>query len=404
MQLKIKHFMFYIKTVMMTLCLCACTAESSSVVENNQPADFIETEEDTENYDESNRDEKYFQKEPIALQYAKGFTLERIDQKYYQLTIGDQKILVIPEQSDIPKWVENDMIVIDQNVSDLYVAASSIPDMIDTLGQLHRVSYTSTTYEDWAISSVKEAMERKDMTYVGKYHAPDYELLLTKGCDLVIESTMIYHSPEVYEKFEQLGIPVIIDYSSYETTPLGRMEWIKAYGAILGCFDEAEKIFMEKAALVDSLSMNQMSEKTVAFFYISSNGSVVVRKPGDYVSKMIEMAGGDYVIQSVPEEDNALSTMNMQMEAFYAEAVDTDILIYNSAIDGEIHTISELTAKSALLKDFKAVKEGKVWCTGKNMFQETGSMAEMIVDLNKVIEEEETDNQKLTYLHYLQGE
>lgn len=42
-----------------------------------------------------------------------------------------------------------------------------------------------------------------------------------------------------------------------------------------------------------------------------------MRKPGDYVAKMITMAGGTYVPQSAEEEEeNALSTMNMEMEAF----------------------------------------------------------------------------------------
>ena len=42
------------------------------------------------------------------------------------------------------------------------------------------------------------------MTYVGKYSAPDYEALLMEECSLAIESTMIYHTPEVKEKLEEL--------------------------------------------------------------------------------------------------------------------------------------------------------------------------------------------------------
>ena len=99
----------------------------------------------------------------------------------------------------------------------------------------------------------------------------------------------------------------------------------------------------------------------MAFFYISSNGYANVRKSGDYVSKMIELAGGTYVFQNLGEEDdNALSTVNMTMEEFYAQARDVDCIIYNSTIDGEIYTIDELLGKSALLADFKAVKEGNV--------------------------------------------
>ena len=41
-----------------------------------------------------------------------------------------------------------------------------------------------------------------------------------------------------------------------------------------------------------------------------------MRKNGDYVSNMIELAGGKYVPEDTGESDNALSTMNMQMEEF----------------------------------------------------------------------------------------
>lgn len=408
MQLKIKKCFNCIMMTMMTLCLCACTARSSSVVESTENSEQI-SDASADNHVSFEAENSEAESKDIEISYAKGFTIKDMGNDNYLITIGEQKIASLSakgEENDatIPSWVNDDMTVVTQDISNLYMAASSGPDMIDTLGQLSKVAYTSTTYEDWALPSMKAALESGDITYVGKYRAPDYEFLLANGCDLVIESTMINHSPEVYEKFEQLGIPVMIEYSSYENTPLGRMEWVKVYGALLGCLDTAEQIFLENVEKIEALSISSTEKKSVAFFYINSNGSVVVRKPGDYVSNMIEMAGGEYIIKSVPSEENALSTMNMQMEAFYAEAIDADILIYNSTIDGEITSIRQLLEKSELLKDFKAVKEGRVWCTGKNMFQETGSMAEMIVDMNKVISLEEKSEEELTYLHYLEEE
>lgn len=387
MQFKIKDYMNKIIIVMMALCLCGCTAESSSAIKNEKEPVTINS----------------IKVENLSVEYAKGFTMDLYDDSYYVINIKDQQIVMIPEEADIPEWVNQDMIVLKQPLKNLYIAASSIPDMIDCLGQMNRISYTSTTYEDWAIDSMKGALEVGDVTYVGKYRSPDYEILLANGCDLAIESTMIYHNPEVFEKLEQIKIPVMVDYSSYENDPLGRMEWMKVYGALLGCYDESVKVFEENKKVMKALEIKKTEPKTVAFFYINSNGSVVVRKPGDYVTKMIEMAGGEYVIHSIPEEENALSTMNMQMEAFYREAVDADILIYNSTIDGEIQTMSELIGKSELMKDFKAVKEKKVWCTGKNMYQETSAMAEMIQDFHKVINGD-SGNAELTYLHALQDE
>jgi iron complex transport system substrate-binding protein len=132
---------------------------------------------------------------------------------------------------------------------------------------------------------------------------------------------------------------------------------------------------------------------SVAFFSVNSNGSVVVRKPGDYVTKMIETAGGRYALDDISEEeDNALSTMNMQMEAFYEKAVNTDILIYNSAIESDISSISDLTALAGQFEDFRAVRNGDVWCTGKNVFQKTTGAADMIVEMNRIFCGEQDDS------------
>ena len=97
-----------------------------------------------------------------------------------------------------------------------------------------------------------------------------------------------------------------------------------------------------------------------------------------------------------------MSTMNMEMEQFYAKARDADYIIYNSTIDGELQTIDQLLDKSALLADFKAVKEGNVWCTQKNMFQETTGIGTMIVDIHRMLTEEAPNLTELTYMYKLQ--
>ena len=61
------------------------------------------------------------------------------------------------------------------------------------------------------------------MLYAGKYNEPDYELILKEECNFALENTMIGHNPEVKEKLESLGIPVMVERSSYEEHPLGRL-------------------------------------------------------------------------------------------------------------------------------------------------------------------------------------
>ena len=255
--------------------------------------------------------------------------------------------------------------------------------------------------DGWYIPEAKEAMEQGRMEYAGKYRAPDYELLLSRSCDLAIESTMIYHTPEVKEQLEDFGVPVLVERSSYENHPLGRMEWIKLYGLLLGREDAAAEYFDTQVEKLRDILQTENTGKTVAFFYITSNGAANVRKSGDYLAKAIELAGGTYLFQDLPGEDNAQATTNLQMEAFYAKAKQADVLIYSSTIDGELQTMEELLEKSPVLSDCKAVKEGAVWCTGKNLFQESLGLGDLMVDIHKILTEDQVAQDELTYLHPL---
>ena len=93
--------------------------------------------------------------------------------------------------------------------------------------------------------------------------------------------------------------------------------------------------------------------------------------------------------------------MNMQMEAFYAAAREADYLIYNSTVDGQLYTLEQLLDKSSILADFKAVKQGHVWCTEKNLFQETMGLGNLILDINKLFTEEPPKDEEMTYLYQL---
>ncbi len=342
----------------------------------------------------------------MELQYAEQFTVTYYPSDYALITIGqEQQYLLVPENQQVPNGMDSSVTIIQQPVDNLYLAASSCMDLFDGLNALDSVRMTSTKTEDWSLPAIQQALEEDKIIYVGKYSTPDYETILSENCGLAIESTMIYHSPETKEQLETLGIPVMVEQSSYESHPLGRLEWIKLYGLLLNKEREAEALFQEQSVQLDHIQMNAEADtnKTVAFFYLSTNGYVNVRKPGDYISKMIELAGGKYIFSAkdLRVEENALSTMNIQMETFYALAKDADYLIYNSTIDGELDTMEQLLQKNALLNDFKAVKNGNVWCTEKNMFQQTTGTANMIADLHAIVTGEADTERQLTFLHRL---
>ena len=337
----------------------------------------------------------------LELQYADQFSVDYYEGGYALITIeGDGQFLLVPEGKDAPEGLDKDIAVIHKPVQNIYLVATSAMDLFCALDGLDSISLSGTDADGWYIDEAKKALEDGSILFAGKYSAPDYELILSKNCGLAIESTMISHSPEVKEKLESFGIPVLVEHSSYESHPLGRTEWLKLYGVLLGKEDMADELFQEQVEKLKSVEDSDNTGKTVAFFYINSIGAANVRKSNDYVSKMIELAGGKYIFDDLGDE-NALSTMNMQMEDFYAGAKDADYIIYNSTIDGELSSVDQLLSKSALLGDFKAVKDGNVWCTSQNLFQETMELGTMIEDIHTMLTSDDPDLDTLTYMHKL---
>lgn len=316
------------------------------------------------------------------LEYAQCFRLYRYEGGYTLITIengGD--FLVVPEDGQVPSGLDDGITVLRQPLDRIYLAATSAMSLFNAVDALDHIRLTGTRASGWYIDAAVEALNSGAMLFSGKYSEPDYELMIGEDCNLAIESTMIYHTPKVKEMIEDLGIPVLVDRSSYEPHPLGRTEWIKLYAVLVDKEDEAAAFFDRQASVIRELENFENTGKTVAFFAVNSDGSVVIRKPSDYIPKMIALAGGRYAFEDFVT-DQAATSISITMEDFYAKAVDADVLIYNASIAAPISTVDELLALNELFADFKGVQEGNVWCTGKSFYQATDIVGQMIRDIH----------------------
>ena len=320
----------------------------------------------------------------MTLTYAENFSVDYYTGGAARLQVQEQEFLLLPAGATIPEGLEK-LPCIPIPAQNFYLASSSVPDLFLQMDALDTVGFTSTDAPSWRIPELREAVEEEDTFYIGKYSAPDYETLLTEGCDLVVENTMILHNPATKEKLEALGLPVLVEYSSYEPHPLGRVEWIKLYGLLCGRLPEAEEFFDRQVETFKSVEGLEPLNKTVAFFHVTANGGVVVRRQADYITRMIELAGAENAVTDLPPSDNALSTETIQMESFYAQARDADVLIYNSTVAGDVTDMESFLAQHPLLKDFKAVQTGNVWCTEMSMFQRSSAAADMIAEIRAAV-------------------
>ena len=171
----------------------------------------------------------------MELLYADQFSVDYYDNGFAMITIADDnRYLVVPEGETVPGGLPDGVTVIRRPLNNIYLVATSAMDLFCSLDAVDRITLSGTDASGWYIREARQAIESGAMSYAGKYNAPDYELILSKSCDLAVESTMIYHSPEVKEQLETLGIPVLVERSSYESHPLGRREWLKLYAVLLG--------------------------------------------------------------------------------------------------------------------------------------------------------------------------
>jgi len=335
----------------------------------------------------------------IQPEYATQFCIYKYDDGYSLIDIlGKEKYLIVPEEkysaelNSIKKTLGLNA-VIKRGIKNIYLASSSAYSLWAAIGAEENLGFSSIKENDWYIESAYNAMKSGKIIYAGKYRMPDYELLLKSGCKFAVESTMILHVPKVKEKLEQLGISVFTDYSSYENNPLGRLEWVKVYGEISDCQNEADLFFDSQIELLRNIvSTDKLKRKTSSnrikssFFYFNSRGMVVVRNQDNYISNMIKCAGSDYICPLVKKKSELKSkpTLSVSMEEFFKSAKEADFLFYDGNIDSSCKSLAGLKEKNPLFAEFDAVKKANVWCAKKLIYQDTAEISKIILDMNKI--------------------
>lgn len=390
-----KRWITMLLALMTAACLTACGGEVTSDSKKNDTKQEEQTKVDTK----APAIEGLTYESTLELEYAKCFQVYRYEGGYEVIRVDDgRNYMVIPEGGVVPEGLPSGCTILRKPLDKAYLQATSAISLIDAIDSVDHIRLSGTKIDGWYIDSMIKAMENGDVIYAGKYSEPDFELLVAEGCDVALESTMILHNPEVQEKLEEMGIPVFIDRCTYETHPLGKTEWVKLYGELFDETEKAQAAFDEQKAYVEGLEDFANTEKTVAFFYLNDNGTVVARKSADSIPKMIELAGGRYVFKDLgSEDDSAKSGVNMTMEEFYATAKDVDYIIYNATIDDPLESIDDLLTKSELFADFKAVKDGNVWSTGKYMHQATNTIGNIVLEFNKILTDENAEELEFMY-------
>lgn len=172
------------------------------------------------------------------------------------------RYLVVPHDVEIPAGLDKEMVVIRQPDKAsgenfrAYVASQNVLGWMDGMDQLENLALLGIEKENCQVENVKKLLDNKEVTFAGTYDNMEYKSLVKGKCDLAIMPAEILplekeaaDSETDFEKYidtagnlDELNIPVFVDRSSLEKTKKGQAEWIKVYGIIFGCEDEAEAL------------------------------------------------------------------------------------------------------------------------------------------------------------------
>ncbi len=332
--------------------------------------------------------------------YAGCFVIDRYEDGYALLSVDDRRrYLIVPEDGPVPEKVSDGpekLIILKKPLDRIYLAASAAMCQFDEIGAVENVILSGLEKDDWTIDSVREAMEAGTLFYGGKYSKPDYEKIVESGTDLAVESTMILHTPKVQEKLEGIGVPVLIDRSSYEREPLGRAEWVRVYGLLTGREEEADMAFAEQRAYLERIApASEDSVKTLAVFSFNAGRQIMTRTGEGYFARMAEIAGGQLM---TPVKDSIKATETVSMESFYAAAADADFLFYNTSIEDAPQDLAALCEKDEIMPLFKAVSEGNVWCMKSSLYQNANRTGQILRDLHAILQGEAGEETEFFYL------
>lgn len=387
----VKKFLALLLALAMVCALAACAVPSNTdePAPTDKPAETespAQTEAPAETPDPADVDGELILDHEEELLYAEQFTMTRYQGGYTMFTAAchpDKEFLIVPEGKSVPADLADNVVVLQQPLNKITMCSTGMVSLIDAINGLDNIATVGTDVSGWYLDNVIAKLENGEIKFSGKYREPDFEMLTAEGIQLEIDTTMIEGYPEVLAKYDELGIPYLIESSSREGHPLGRVEWVKLFGAIMGMDEEAAAYFNEQAEKVEAVTSADKTDKTAAMFYISSSsGEVYARNGGDYMAQLIGMAGGTYILADMEPEKSG--NTNMTFEEWYAGNKDADYLFYVN-FARSFASIQEMIDYNPLFADFKAVQDGNVWITSPDFTQSTAAIASILSDMNAIL-------------------
>ena len=243
---------------------------------------------------------------------------------------------------------------------------------------------------------IKELCDNGHIVDCGSSMNPDIEKIIDLNADAVLLSP--FENSGGYGRIESIGIPIIECADYMETSPLGKAEWIKFYGMLMGKEKEADSLFNNIEEQYQTLKAKTQNVKYRPTVISELKYSSAWYVPGGQstMARLINDAGANYIFSYTKGSGSIPLSFETVLDK--GQKADFWLIKYNQNTD---KTYSELENDYSPYKNFDAWKNKRIFgCNTSyvNYYEETPFHPESLLrDLIIVFHPELMNNEATKY-------
>lgn len=251
------------------------------------------------------------------------------------------------------------------------------------------------------LPQIQEGCRNGSIVNVGNSMNPDIERIIDLRPDAILLSP--FENSGGYGRVGKLNIPIIECADYMETSALGRAEWMRLYGLLLGKEAQADSLFagIEKEYLTLTQQVKSQNLKRPTVISEMKNSSAWYIPGGNStMGRLYQDAGADYIFAYLSNN----GSVPLAFETVFDRGGNADIWLikYNQPQD---KTYSELERDYAPYARFKAFQDRKVYGCNTNhvpFYEESPFHPELLLkDLIKIFHPELLPDYDLKYFSNL---
>jgi len=340
------------------------------------------------------------------IKHAKTFDVEKFDD-YIRLTLkkphpeAKQPIVYhLVEKNYSGKELNN---IIQIPIESIVVTSTTHIPMLEVLEREDiLLGFQNTKYV--SSSKTRQLIDSGVIKELGTESSLNTELLLDLNPDILVGFSMA-STNKIYNTIEKAGIPVLINSDWLEETPLGRAEWIKFFGALMGVSKKADSIFRSiENNYFNAIKIAQKGEKapTVLSGAIMSKDIWNLPAGDSFVARFLLDANSDYLWK----DTQGKGSLSLSIENVLDKAKDAEYWIAPGYFTSKV----QMSKNNKQYNNFKSFTSGnlytpsiKVGATGGVLYYEIAPLRPdwVLQDLIKIFHPELLPNYHMKFFDKL---